>query len=289
LVQEDEHVPNFKLVFQYTQPNKGWTEVFYRTATDLGAASQLPQALILAMTTYKDPLTTLVKCRVSDVLNNRSSVVVNINQIGNFSSAGAEPTGVAALVNLLSTTPPSTRKIWLRGLSDSAIARSPGSGNDNPNPVLISGINAVINQWSTNGFTIRSLTKVGPPPNNYISILSVGVVAGAGQVTLNTIAGPVYNPGTLLIINQVNQKQFPGLKGIFSVISSTATTVVIPYNGTVTEIVTLQKGRFRVATYNFGGMQNTGAGFVGFTTRSTGKNPLGGRGAKRGTRGIRSA
>jgi hypothetical protein len=284
-----QFMPNFKCVFQFTQPNKGWTETYYRTGADLASAANFPQSLIASMTIFRDPLTILQKCRVSDVLNNRVSIPVTIAQNGTRTSTGPEAAGLAAVVTLLAPQFGASRKVWLRGIIDLDFARSSVSGVDVPSGSLIQAINSFINQLSTNGFVIRSLTKLGPPPNNYITINSVGIVAGAGQVTLNTVAGPVYNPGTQLIINQVNQKVLPGLKGIFSVISSTATTVVIPYNGTVTEVLTLQKGRFRVATYNYGAMVNTGAGFSNFSTRSTGKNPLGGRGAKRGARGIRSA
>jgi hypothetical protein len=281
-------MPNFKIVYQYTQPNKGWTETFYRTATDLPtAATQLPQVYLRALF-MRDTLTVLNKIRISDVLNNRSSLVVPVNVSGPPGSAGPEGAGVAALVNLVSTTPPSSRKLWVRGIQDLMFNRIAASGVDNPSAGLINAINDWITYLAQYGYTIRSLAKVGAPPNNYITINSVGVVS-PGSVNLNVTAGAVLATGQQIVVNQVNQKLFPGLKGIFSVGICTATVVPIPYNSTMPiAIYPLTKGRFRQVNYNYGAISVTGSGFSNFSTRSTGKNPLGGRGARRGQRGFRS-
>jgi hypothetical protein len=282
-------MPNFKVVFQFTQFNKGWTEVFYTTASDLATAANIGPALKSAAIAVRDSTVVFQKIRVSDVANNRSSTVLQVGYQLTTPSTGPETTAVAALINLASTTPPASRKLWLRGLGDLQVQRNPNTGQANPTAVLIQAINDYILRLNLNGFSIRSLTRLGPPPNNYTNILSITPLVGGGTVTLNVAPGPVLNVGQLITISLVNQKSFQGLKGLFSVLAATATTVVVGYNSTLVGPVLLTKGRFRQANYQYGIIQQAGSGFVDFVTRSTGKSPLGGRGAKRGTRGLRSA
>jgi hypothetical protein len=283
-------MPNFKLVFQFTQPSKGWSEVYYRTATDVRAASVLSQSFIDSMRNFRANITTLIKVRVSDVLNNRSSVVVPINQVGGPTPGlTADITASAAVVTLNAPLVGSSRKVWLRGLPDTYITRDLTSGIDTPDPRLLSGINNFLNQLAVSAFTVRALAKIGVPPNVFTTLISVTSVAGAGTITLNFAAGPTFAIGTQINITQVSQKLFPGLKGTFTIVSSTVTTAVIAYNALTTGTSLLTRGRIRPVNYLFGNIDFQTSNFSNFGTRATGKNPLGGRGAKRGTRGLRSA
>jgi hypothetical protein len=281
-------MPNFKIVFQYTQFNKGWSEVYYKTASDLATAAVIGPELLRASIVLRDPTVVLSKIRVSDTVNNRSSLIQQLNLQNGGIPAGPEPSGVAALISLNSQVPPASRKVWVRGLVDNFVSRNPLTGADSPPGNLVAAINDWILRLALNLFAIRSLVRLGPPPNNYTNILSITPVVGGGQVTFNVAPGPVLNVGQLLTVTLINQKTFPGLKGLFSVIASTATTVVVAYNSTLVGPVVLTKGRFRQANYNYGVIVTTGSGFAGFVTRSTGRSPLGGRGAKRGARGLRS-
>jgi hypothetical protein len=278
---------NFKVVFVYSQPtNKGFSEVFYRTASDIAGASNLPIRLLAALTSTKAVPTILRKCRVSDTLNSRSTALISLNLSGTAYPVSAlespEPTGVAAVVNLNSLTTGATRRLWLRGLADVDVGRNVVSGADQPSANLITNINNLISQLNINGFTVRSLVPLGAPPQVNQPITVVGGVIGSGMATI-TFAGvnPV-TPNQRLLITRMSPKLFPGLNGYWNAVTGGANQFTIRYNLDQAPPAVVPTGQWRPVSYNYGLINPATSAFDHFGTRTTGAGFTPGRGRKRG-------
>jgi hypothetical protein len=276
---------DFKIIFQYREAGKGFQEVWYRNASTIQQAATIDGTLQYALISFRNPLTYLAKARISDVANNRNTVVVNINQNSTFSPGTPAVTGLSAVFNLNGLAPGGTRRIWLRGLSAIDIGRDPASGADKPSDNLILRTNYLWAQLQTRGFELRSLTPIGAPPNIYQRITAISGTANSGAVTLTYSGTSPPVVGNLVKLTLINQKDWPGLGGIFKVLAIGAQTFDIPYNIHTTAVnVPLAKGRWRPVTYQFGILNSSNANFGEFSTRITGKDPLGGRGRRTGAR-----
>ena len=279
---------NFKVVCQFTQPDHGFTEVYYRQADNLAAASVFSSRLIASILNYRAELTSLRKIRISDVLNNRSSVVVNINQTASALAGTADMVFTAAIVTLNSPSIGARRQLWVRGLTDDSVKRNLNTGLDEPSANLLAGINQHCRALSQNGFAVRALSRLTVPPLVYTNIMSV-VVAGSGFVTF--VVPNTWNLTTSrrVILSQFSTKEFAGLNGHWTATQVDATHFTVPYTSALPPGTYLvSKGRTRPEEYVYGVMDYTTSGFNRFGSRDTGKNPLGGRGRRSAPR-IRSA
>ena len=279
-------MPNFKVVFVYSNaPEKGFSEVYYRTASQLQSAAMFDQATLTAALRFRSQLTILRKIRVSDVDQPRSSIIRPINQNGwSVPSSVPETTGVAAVTILASSQFGSSRRVWFRGLNAVDVQRDPASGAD----VISSGMKQTINRWisilGNNAFTIRSLVPISVPPNIYQRITAISGTVGAGETT---IAYQGQNPPTVgkrVIISQLNPKLYPALNGHYTVLSVALGTFTVAYNLDTAPQVSEKTGRWRPETYQYGNIDPSISGFDHFGTRTTGAGFTAGRGRKRAVR-----
>jgi hypothetical protein len=271
----------FKEIWQYTQAEHGFTEVYYSNATNLSQAADFPSTQINLALAMRDRLTFLRKIRVSDVANNRTTVVIPINRAGTAtSSEGPDVCSTTAVVTLSSTSVGSRRQLWLRGLNDADVMRFNGSGLDNISPILRAGINAWIAYLARTGYVIQSLRKLTVPPNAYSRVISI-TVATPGAVTVQMAAGWSATSTNRVILSQIDQKLFPGINGHWAISNVASTVFTIAYNSHLANgTYTLTKGRSRPEEYEYGAITAGISGFNKFGSRDTGRSPLGGRGRR---------
>jgi hypothetical protein len=270
----------FKVVVQYTQTDSGFAEQYYREAADLAAASVFPTTLINAMIQTKCGPTVLRKIRVSNVANNRESVVIPVNRPSPFTTLNPDVVSTAAIVTLNSPSIGAKRQLWIRGLVDSDVQRAVGSGLDQPHASLLGEISALITRLNENQFRVRALTKINPPGVVYTDIAKIVSVEGAGEVTIRMAAPYVLPSPARVIITQVDPKLFPGLNGHWTIQFVDTLNFKIRYRPHVFGTFDLAKGRWRPEAYVYGAIDPATSGFSNFGSRDTGKSPLAGRGRR---------
>jgi hypothetical protein len=270
----------FKVIFTYTQTDLGFSEVYYREADDLATAAVFSEDFLIAMIRPRSALTVLRKARVSSVDNNRNSVVVNINRATLLSTGSSDVCSTAAVVTLNSPQTGARRQLWMRGLPDDSVKRDLRTGVDDPQPQFLLYLGNYLQLLSFYQYRIRSLKKLGTAPLVYTPIKSIEVV-GPG-VTRITFTVPItITDSRRIILSQIDQKRFGGLQGTFTVSNATTLTVDVPYNSTLAiGTYGVAKGRSRPAEYEYGFIRSSLSGFLKFSSRDTGKNPLGGRGRR---------
>lgn len=280
---------NFKVVFVYSQPqNRGWTETYYRTAADLASAAIIPGALFLALARPRHPLTSIVKVRVSDVANNRNSLVRTLNLAVSGTPLATDPgpeiNSTSAVLNLVSTAPASTRRLWLRGLYDSDVRRNGSNGVDAPSPGLRADMTGLIAELAADGFTIRSLVRTGTAPNIYQQISQVSGATGAGLTVISYIGTSAPAVNDRVNLSQLSPKLFPGLNGTYTVLAVGSQTFTIRYNLDYTPPSVVPLGRWRPSSFNYGPIVPGLSSFLKFGSRDTGAGFSSGRGRKRSVR-----
>lgn len=281
-------MPIFKEVFVYTEGDKGFTEVWYSDHPTLAVAATFESAFFSNLLQFRNALTTLRKIRISDVLNNRSTIIVNVNRSAPFSNSSAAISGASAIVTINSTDIASRRQVWLRGLDANQVVRDAVSGADRPPVSLLNNIRTYILTMAGSNYRVRALEKVNPA-TGFKNIISITSVAGAGSIKLTFGVAHGLVGGDRLIVSQANVKDYPGLNGHYGVIDvPDAQSLVIRYNMHVTGTFLLAKGRIRKESYVYGAINTSTSKFNFFSTRDTGRSPLGGRGRRSGVR-IRSA
>jgi hypothetical protein len=274
----------FRYTFTFTQFNQQWSEIWYGQAADLQTASVIPPANLVP---FMGPLNTsvqLLKIRVNDVALNRSSTVVTpAGVFGLNNESSPDITGATALINFSAPSVKSSRKVWLRGLSDASIQRNQNSGIAIPSPVLRASINSYITNILNFPFLVQANAKVAVPPvapNVWTNLSTINGTSGQGQVSLACPAGAVPAAYSFVTLTRTDPKQWPGLRGIFQVQSVGAASFTVNYEPAQSVVNVTLKGRWRPINYQYGGIDDDASGFQGFTTRKTGKNTQGGRGAR---------
>jgi len=271
----------FKVIFQFTEADQGFTEVWYRQANNLQDASTIPPSLITASINMRNALTILRKVRVSDTQQLRSSQVVSWNRSATYSGSEPAVAGTACVMAVPAPTIGATRHVWIRGLDDFQVARNDANGQDYLRPQLQTNIGIYFSQLAQANFLVRALQKISPPNYVFRNITNIAGTAGTGIATL-TYSGPTVfqaNPPTILI-SQVSSKLWPGLKGSFPALAVGTSTINIAYNMETTGSFPIVKGRFREVNYAYAAFNPVNVSFLKFGTRDTGKSPLGGRGRR---------
>lgn len=278
----------FKEIWQYTQGDRGFTEVYYSIASTLASAATFPTGLINAAINLRNELTVLRKIRISDVANNRSSVVVNINRSPTVAGDGPDIVSTSAILTLNAPETGARRSLWLRGLDDGQVKRDPITGVDRPTAGLQTAMNTWIRQLANAGYHVQSLKKLGTAPLIYARISSI-TVSGPGSILLTMPTGFELTTSKRIILSQIDNKLFPGLNGHWAATAVTSNTLTVGYNSHLANSTyLLTKGRSRPEEYQYGPIVASVSGFNKFGSRDTGRSPLGGRG-RRGTRLSRSA
>jgi hypothetical protein len=280
-------MPFFRLVFNYSTRDNGWSEVYYREATNIEQASTFTTNLQEALMDPRAKSVSLKTCRVSETTNNRNTLIKTFTRKGGLDYT-VDIASTAAILVLNAPTTGSRRHVWLRGLPDELVYTDENSGEQILDPILSQEITRYIRLISSNGFLIRSLAKLSTPPNSYYTVRTLSATANAGFIILE-FAQPFFLPADgLIIVSQFNIKDWPGLKGQFRATYVDPTHVSIPYNWHTTGLFPVRTGRIRAANYLYGAISFASSGFLRFGSRDTGRGPIVGRGRRPGTR-IRSA
>lgn len=281
-------MPFFKMVHQFTEADDGFTEVWYREAADLTAASVFSPTLIWNGILFRNALTVWRTIRVSDVANNRNSILVKIGQAATFSNSTPSVSNTALVYTVVSPSVGASRQVWFRGLDQNAFGRAPTSGVDRPNTTTLTQIFNYLLKLQDAGYRVRSLKKITESGMSFRNINGITVTADSGFVTLN-YTGDIVAIDSEIIVSQINKKNFPGLQGKFKVQpGSTVGNAIIRYNYHFAGPWPQLTGRFRPAVYNYGAFNLTRSDWSKLASRDTGGNPIHGRGRRSSSR-IRSA
>jgi len=277
----------FKEIWVSSQGGRGFNEVYYKSADDLDTAATYPLALINAALGMRSNLTILQKIRVSSVVGNRVTAVVNINRpvTGGAGLDGPDVASTAAVYNLNSFSKGFTRRVWFRGLPDCQVRRDPSTGQDIPGATLATAAKNFIIKLASNGYQVRALFKLtGVAPLVNVPITSVVVPVNPGTISLtnagfNTLDQQPY------VVSLIDPKLFPGVNGIRRAYGNGNNELILRYRsalapGTFTQL----RAHMRVASYDYGPITPGDNDFSKFGSRDTGKNSSGGRGRKTATK-----
>lgn len=280
----------FKEVFIFSLGSNSWSEIYYSSANTIAEAATFFPGFIKFRTDLLAPDAVLNKIRISDVLNLRSTVLININRGGTSPSALLpDVTQTAAVITLNSTARPANRQLWMRGLPDDYVMRD-DAGRDNPPTAFLKAVQLWIIALNANNYQIPSLNKVAVPPaqpNVYSRITQAAPTAGQNTTTLTFANTYTPQPNNRVIISQCSPKALPGINGHWTLLPLTATTGVINYVMPSANPVILNKGQMRPEIYNFGVINKDTSQFNFYRSRKTGRSFLGGRGRRTAVR-IRS-
>lgn len=279
---------NFKVVLNFSQGGSTWGEQYYRTASDLNTASGFDNEFRLRALRMKHPSTRLTKIRVSEVTNNRNSVVVPNTVRVAASSSAPDVVATAAVCKLVSLATGASREVWIRGLIDSQVFRDEATGNDIPQGALPANLTAWIASLSANGFSVRSLQKINGTSITYKKLNQI-VIAADGTVTFTAETGWTLSSSGRVILSQLDKKLFPALNGHWKIYNVSGTTFTVSYRSHLAAgTYPLYSGRTRPEEFDYGGINASRSGFAYFGTRQTKNVSTGSRG-KRSTQVLRSA
>jgi hypothetical protein len=277
---------DFRVVWEFATPTSAtWSEVYYWSGTNVGAAAKLTPTLLAYRLALLDRQNRFMRSRASDVTNNRITAVQVINRVGTaFSLDGPDTPGNTVYVGL-SSGQGASRKLAMRGCPDSFILLSVFTGQATPPPELSIGLKSFLSKLAADEYGIRKLAPAGAFPANNVLIQSVDGTITPGQATI-TIQG--VNPlviGGRCVIGGASKKDLPGLNGHWQVLNGTSSTIVIPYqtpNG-----IKVTGGAAKVRNESYSGVQPFDpklCGFAYYGTRKT-RNPFSrSRGAQRAAR-----
>lgn len=280
-------MPYFKTDLFYQQFNKSWSETWYISGSTVSTvASLFNNTSLLPFVNMRHTSVILYKMRISSVDNNRLSTLLYFNLASPLpisDAGGPGVTGVAAQLNFSAPTVGVSRKLELRGLRGPSISRNAGSGIPMPSAFLTSCINEYISNIVNMGFMVRAKTQIAVPPifpNSKNALTAISAAQNGGAATITFEGGGTFTNGSTVSINRVDQKLYPGLKGLFLVRDAIGGSITIDWNSTQALGATPLSGYVRGIAYQYGVPIRVGSGFVNFVTRDTGKNSTGGRGAR---------
>lgn len=248
-------MPNQKVILNYRQFGERWSEIYYGGATSVSSMAALfDNAFIASTVAFRHSATYLSSIQVQDLAQPRVGLKKKYPKVAPAPLGDdADVRNASAVWVLRSSDLIFQRRLWLRGLNDDDMTRSPATGTDIPSPRLITGVGNFIFQMNRVGLLIRQLNPITPgiDPNDFYDIISVTVAAG-GLITLQTRGTVPLSASKRIIVSLIDQKQFPGLKGPFSVRSVNAPNFVVNYRSSMPiGVYPLAKGRYRVQEYRF--------------------------------------
>jgi hypothetical protein len=279
-------VADFKEVWQYAGTQSSWSEVFYCQGGSIQDVARFTGEFLNDRLRLLNQTCHLRKIRVSEVGNPRVSTVVSINKPGLSAGVPLED-GVCAVVNLASTVVPSSRKWYLRGLTQGDISRDLDSGADTIAP----GFKQNLDTWildlanPANKYEVLPQSRVGQNGVVLVRVLSVNGVAGNGKSIITTDQAHGLVAGNTCIFSLIDQKVLPGLKGKFTVESVDGLTFTVAYktpgNANITAVVGKVK-KYAVVTGAF--INANVSGWSHSHVRKTRNFSINSRGAARSTK-----
>jgi hypothetical protein len=273
---------NFKVDFLFSQPDRSWHEVYYRTGDSLAAVANIPSVVITTSLAFRSRLTVMRKITVTDTVNTRLSVIKTINRNGTDAPSTGTPdiTSTAARIKLSSPSIGSSRSVWARGLVDADVIRNQDSGVDSPSGFLLSAIDNFVYALANNFFVNRGLVPPSTPGYDWKTISTIQKV-NDGSIKILFMSAVGQAVGTFIQIAQVDPKDWPALNGRYKLLAVDGSIATIGYN-THRAVGTydVKKGRGRQSEYRYGFLSSFISGFSGFTSRKTGGSPLVGAGRR---------
>jgi len=286
-------MPDFKMVWSFAangQKGGKWSEVWYRSASSITEASVFTNALLNKRLKPLHSTNTLLKIRVSEVLNPRSTTVVNVRKVGVEVNFDPNPIATAAVVTVSSSVKAATRRWWMRGGDVDDMHRDKISGNDVFSAGFLTDVKDCLIAFAAAGFEILPVQKPavnGFGPSN-IKQVDGSLVQGKSVLTLD--APLTANAGDLVIITKTSPKDLPGLNGRFTVIASVGPLLTIAYVTPQAQTITTLTGQVRKLGYISGATIDpaiSGPAFIG--SRKSHSPFTGSRGAKSAKRGLRTS
>lgn len=283
---------DYKCVSYFSSGSSSWTEVMYCNASNIsGAGSNFSTAVVNARLKLANPLTYWRKVRISQVGAPRVSTILPINKQGTDTTLGYStgtnpmPNTEAIVCTLGNVVPGASRRLWLRGSSQAAAARSPITGNDSLDPNFSSALTNWFLKLQQNNFEILPLVPVGQQGVQYVNVTNVAPGAAPGQTIVTCATPPGLSVGNQVLMSLFSKKDLPALNGSFTVTAIAGNTITIAYAlpNNVAQPVT--KGRLKKQIFASGaGIAQTYCSFSFIGGRKTKTNFTGSRGARSASR-----
>lgn len=265
---------DFKVVWNFSDVQGGsWSETYYRSSGDLNAAANFPEALLDARLKMLSPVHELKTARVSSVLNNRVAVPVTLNRKGSAAPAVISTVGQAAVLNLVSTAVPSSRRLWLRGWPQSAFLRNQETGKIDVQVGMTTALKDFFKALKDASFQIYPLQRPGVGGIAVHDITKLDGHSEPGYSIITLTAAPTFVAGDRVIIGKTDKTKVPKLNGRYRVVSVSGVTFKIQYDASRYEEDLALTGTARKEAYATGAIiDDTKCGLSHVRTRDT-KNP----------------
>ena len=154
-------MPTYKVTWIFNQHKQGWTETFYRTASNYTDAKNFALAHVPTRLGLCGRGVTIEAIRISDVdILGDGCLEVNPPNQGPY-PADADNPWCAALVGLCAGDRLYRRSLWLRGIPDSWMARDAVTGDCGFPTVMKSRVDALINHLKISNWKLKVIKKTG--------------------------------------------------------------------------------------------------------------------------------
>jgi hypothetical protein len=280
---------NVAVAWDFRYPTgQGWTENYYFNAASASAAIAFPQKVINDRLAFLHTSCNLQKIRAEALPRNRNvavrSVGLNGTDGGGPSKSGPDEANISALFKICAAGGSPFRHIWFRGLTDNEVTYSNG-GIGVPTAFLSSQLRTFVRDMVALGWLIQFNQPItGIAPNIYQTVTAITGAVGSGVATINFLGSSIPAPQSKVLLGQLNPKLYPGLNGIYTVLSSAANQFTIAYNLDYVPPATVTKGRWRPYSAQYVAVSLPDSSFLNFATRNTGLGFPVGRGRKRSLR-----
>jgi hypothetical protein len=274
----------FKAVITYRQFSSTWHELFYLSADNFDqVAAHFGAGFVNVATAFRHASVYIRSVRISDLSLKRATRPLRY-PIPTAVTTALTPDVVntCAIWTLNSSSPPLSRKIWLRGLNDVDVVRNAITGQDAPSAALAGGVATYLGYMESHGFKIQALDPItGTSPYVFQRMASL-TIGNGGVTTVNAINPVALTASGRVIISQTDPKLWPGLAGKYRAENSAGLTFGINYIARVPSgTYPLTRGVFRVEEYRYATVSAPICQFLDFASRDTNSSPFGGRGRRR--------
>lgn len=219
----------FRVAFIFEYGKTGWSEIWYRQASDPPSAASFTSAQIAKFMLIRNDQAMLRAVRVNDVAVPRSSFLqiynaTNVN-LSNPVEGTGEPSQVAILAYVTTVTG-GKRPLLLRGLGDLEIERDT-AGNPIWNAAVLANLASYNNAAKLMGLQVQTLSPASNlNPDRPIS--QFAPVTGDTNSTLVTFSGLAMPDNGRVIFHKVSRNDLPGMQGVLPYVVMAPTQIKVP-------------------------------------------------------------
>jgi hypothetical protein len=232
ILETEAVVALFKVTYFLNLAKNGWTESYLNNAGSLDSArinavNHLPALMAMrSVECYCDGgrVQTVPAIRTAGVHLNL--FLAGSRPAESTTPAGsAEPTQVAALVQLYGSPATIRASRLIRGIADQDVFRAPGTSQDFPSSELLTAIRAWGNDLSFRSFALGGQNYTADPYRKVSTIAADAMNPGETTITTSDpwIAG-AYAVGNQVRFKGIPRKQLPQFKGLFIVTRANSLT-----------------------------------------------------------------